>query len=85
MSSDDGNRKDIRAESFKKETSERKHAESKEKVTRDRRSLMGAPVDPNSPTTDLNFPPGLAPEDAKDPGRATPNAPPVDNRTGKKK
>ncbi len=76
--------KDILVESYKKETTESKHAENKKNKKDDRRSLMGAPVDPNSPTTNINFPPGIEPEDAADPGRSTPGAPPVDNRTGKK-
>lgn len=85
MTRDNDKGKDILRESYEKETSAREHAKNKKKVTKDRRSLMGAPVDPNSPTTDLNFPPGLDPEDAKDPGRSTPGAPPVDNRSGQKK
>lgn len=85
MTRDDAKGNDIMRESFRKETSARAHAKSKKKVSDDRRSLMGAPVDPNSPTTEFNIPPGVAPEDAKDPGRSTPGAPPVDNRSGRKK
>lgn len=84
MNRDKGKGTDIRRESYERETSEREHTRSKKKIQDDQRSLMGAPVDPNSPTTHINFPPGLEPEDAKDPGRATPGAPPVDNRSGEK-
>lgn len=45
------------------------------------RSLAGRPVDPNNATSKLKFPPGVEPEEAKDPGRQTPKAPPVDNRS----
>lgn len=84
MNRDKGKDTDIRRQSYERETSEQEHARNKKKVKDDQRSLMGAPVDPNSPTTNINFPPGLEPEDAKDPGRATPGAPPVDNRSGGK-
>lgn len=71
--------------SFRKETeSEEKHAEKSRQRKEERRSMMNAPVDPNSPTTKVNIPPGIDPEDAADPGRATPGAPPVDNRSGRK-
>ncbi|MGB6103548.1 MAG: hypothetical protein WBF88_06830 [Pusillimonas sp.] len=76
---------DIRRTSYEKETTERDHAKNEKKTKGGHRSLMGAPVDPNSPTTNINFPPGIEPEDAADPGRATPGVPPVDNRSGKKK
>jgi len=76
---------DIRRASYEKETTEREHAKNEKKNRRGHRSLMGAPVDPNSPTTNINFPPGIEPEDAADPGRATPGAAPVDNRTGQKR
>ena len=46
------------------------------------RTLTNRPADPNAATTDLQIPPGIKPEDAVDPGRATPDAPPVDNRSG---
>lgn len=86
MTRDKAKDTDIRRASFERETSEDEHTRSKKTVKDDQRSLMGASVDPNSPTTHINFPPGLEPEDAKDPGRSTPDAPPVDNRTcGKKK
>ena len=75
---------DIRRASYERETSQRAHAQNKKKVKGDQRSVMGAPVDPNSPVV-RNFPPGLEPEDAVDPGRSTPGAPPVDNRSGAKK
>lgn len=71
--------------SYKKETTELEHEENGQDAKDRRRSLANRPLDPNALTTDLNFPPGIEPEDAADPGRATPGAPPVDNRTGKKK
>ncbi|MEI2415618.1 hypothetical protein V8Z80_05495 [Orrella sp. JC864] len=49
------------------------------------RSLAGRPIDPNSIPGKVKFPPGVEPEDVKDPGRQTPGAPPVDNRSGFKK
>lgn len=75
--------KDVTRRSFEKETSVAER-EARHQVADDkgRRSLMGIPVDPNSPTTKGNFPPGLPAEDAVDPGRATPGAAPVDNRSG---
>ena len=74
---------EIRKSSFEKETNAAEH-ESKVRDADEegRRSLMGAPVDPNSPTTKGNFPPGLPAGDAIDPGRATPGAKSVDNRSG---
>lgn len=71
-----------RRSSFEKETTPKEHEKVKDAVQGEHRSLMNAPVDPNSPTTKMNFPPGIEPEDAADPGRATPGAPPVDNRSG---
>jgi hypothetical protein len=85
MSPTKGKDTDIREDSYKKETTEREHAKTEKKIKGEHRSLMGAPVDPNSPTTQINFPPGVEPEDVADPGRATPGAPPVDNRSGSKK
>lgn len=76
---------DVRKESFEKETSQAEHQKVDKKVEGKHRSMMNAPVDPNSPTTKVNFPPGVEPEDFNDPGRATPDAPPVDNRSGKPK
>jgi hypothetical protein len=73
---------DLRRSSFEKETTEADREDVKRPRKEDHRSLMGAPVDPNSPTTKGNFPPGVSPEDVKDPGRATLGAPPVDNRSG---
>ncbi|NYT80011.1 hypothetical protein H0A70_00630 [Alcaligenaceae bacterium] len=73
---------ETRRSSFEKETTEKEHEKVKESVQGKHRSWMNAPVDPNSPTTKVNFPPGIEPEDAADPGRATPGAPPVDNRSG---
>jgi len=72
-------------DAYRKETdSEEKHAKAVKERNEGRRSMMNAPVDPNSPTTKVNIPPGIEPQDAADPGRATPGAPPVDNRSGKK-
>lgn len=48
----------------------------------DRRTLGNHPVDPNAWTSKINIPPGIKPEDAVDPGNATPGAAPVDNRSG---
>lgn len=85
MTNDKDIQPDVREESFRKETTNKEHQKIKEEMDpKTHRSLMGAPTDPNSPTTKGNFPPGLAPEDAADPGRATPDAPPVDNRSGSK-
>jgi hypothetical protein len=39
------------------------------------------PADPNRMGADWNFPPGINPEDVRDPGSQTPGAPPVDNRS----
>lgn len=75
----------VREASYKKETTEREHAKNEKRAKEGHRSLTGAPVDPNSATTNINFPPGIEPEDAADPGRATPGASPVDNRSGKEK
>lgn len=69
--------------SFEKETQDGQHENDPNPHHAERRrSILGAPVDPNSPTTASNFPPGVAVEDATDPGRATPGAAPVDNRSG---
>jgi len=76
-------KKDAMQRSFEKETGEAQHEANRRTAgEQGGRSLMGAPVDPNSPTTKGNFPPGLPAEDAVDPGRATPGATPVDNRSG---
>ncbi|HEY9281559.1 MAG TPA: hypothetical protein VIP51_15940 [Eoetvoesiella sp.] len=85
MNARKGRDEDIRRASYERETSDREHTKNKEEIKGGRRSLMGAPVDPKSPTTDINIPPGIEPEDVADPGKATPGAPPVDNRSGKKK
>lgn len=45
------------------------------------RSIAGRPLDPNNATSKLKFPPGVEPEEVKDPGRQTPDSPPVDNRS----
>ncbi|HUH61057.1 MAG TPA: hypothetical protein VL001_13410 [Candidimonas sp.] len=74
------------ADSFRKETSVEEQRKVKESVAdENRRSMMGAPVDPHSPTTKDILPPGVKREDVKDPGRATPGAGPVDNRSGQRK
>lgn len=70
--------------SFENETRVSEHLANRQKADdKNRRSVLGAPVDPNSPTTKGNFPPGVSAEDAVDPGRATPGAAPVDNRSGR--
>lgn len=48
------------------------------------RSLQNRPLDPNS-TAEKTFPPGVDAADVRDPGRQTPGAPPVDNRSGQKR
>jgi|GEM_PF-7026185 hypothetical protein len=74
---------DIVKRSFEKETDGTQRAATR-RATRDeeRRSILGAPVDPNSSTTSGTFPPGVRPEDVVDPGRATPGSPPPENRSG---
>lgn len=52
---------------------------------REDRTLSNRPQDPNRIGGGLNFPPGVDPADARDPGNQTPNAPPVDNRSGQKR
>jgi len=47
----------------------------------DDRSIANRPIDPNSLPSRVNIPPGVTPEDVRDPGRQTPDAPPVDNRS----
>lgn len=46
------------------------------------RSLNERPEDPNAAPAKIKLPPGVEPEEVRDPGRQTPEAPPVDNRTG---
>lgn len=46
------------------------------------RSLNKRPIDANSLPAKGRFPPGVDAEDVADPGRQTPDAPPVDNRSG---
>jgi hypothetical protein len=76
---------DVVDDSYRKETnSKEKHDKAVKERNEGHRSMMNAPVDPNSPTTKMNIPPGIEPQDAADPGRATPGAPPVDNRSGRK-
>jgi hypothetical protein len=73
-------------DSFRKETSVEEQDKVKDTMAdENRRSMMGAPVDPHSPTTKDILPPGVKREDVKDPGRATPGAGPVDNRSGQRK
>lgn len=45
------------------------------------RTLSDRPADPNRTGAGRQFPPGIHPDDARDPGNATPDAPPVDNRS----
>ncbi len=45
------------------------------------RTLNNRPDDPNRAGADTQFPPGVDPESARDPGRMTPDAPKVDNRS----
>lgn len=45
------------------------------------RTLNHRPDDPNRAGADINFPPGVEPEVARDPGAQTPGAPKVDNRS----
>ncbi|RTZ43291.1 hypothetical protein EKL30_10475 [Candidimonas sp. SYP-B2681] len=78
----DSKAKPIQKKSYEAETSPG-HQPDKPK-TQDR-SLLNHPVDPNALTEKGNFPPGVSPKAAADPGRATPGAPPVDNRSGQKK
>ena len=74
---------DIMKRSFEKETeASRREANKAAAGDKDRRSLMGAPVDPNSPTTKGDFPPGVPAGDVIDPGRATPETGGVENRSG---
>ncbi len=75
--------KDILKRSFEKETSAEQHKENRERTSdEERRSMMGKPVDPNAATNTGTFPPGLPAGDIGDPGRMTPDAPAVDNRSG---
>ncbi len=48
-----------------------------------RRTLGNHPADPNAWPNKFNFPPGVKPEEAIDPGNAIPGKAPVDNRSGK--
>lgn len=45
------------------------------------RSLINRPTDPNRTGADKQVPPGVEPGDLHDPGKQTPNAPPVVNRS----
>lgn len=74
---------DILKRSFEKETDGKQHEANRDAAGDEhRRSILGAPVDPNSPTTKGGFPPGVPPEDVVEPGRATPGSDTVDNRSG---
>src|SRR5690606_11964277 len=76
--------KDVMRRSFEKETSVEEHAHNEARTQPPgRRSVLGAPTDPNSPTTEANIPPGVAADEARDPGRMTPGSAPVDNRDRK--
>jgi len=57
-----------------------KSGDTKEK---ERRTLGNHPADPNAWPNKFNFPPGIKPEEAADPGNAIPGSAPVDNRSGK--
>lgn len=62
--------KDVMRRSFEKETSVEEHAHNEARTQPPgRRSVLGAPTDPNSPTTEANIPPGVAADEARDPGR----------------
>lgn len=74
----------IQQASHRKETTEQEHEKNKKGISDGRRSVIGKPVDPNSLIEQMQFPPGIESEDAVDPGRSTPGAPPVDNRSGTK-
>ncbi len=74
---------DILKRSFERETDGQQHEANRDAAgEKHRRSVLGAPVDPNSPTTKGGFPPGVPPEDVVEPGRATPGSGTVDNRSG---
>jgi len=74
---------DILKRSFERETDGQQHEANRDAAgEKHRRSILGAPVDPNSPTTKGGFPPGVPPEDVVEPGRATPGSDTVDNRSG---
>jgi len=45
------------------------------------RTLNNRPDDANRTGADSTFPPGVDPEDARDPGRMTPETTKVDNRS----
>ncbi|MBV7486144.1 hypothetical protein [Bordetella sp. BOR01] len=45
------------------------------------RTLSDRPADPNRAGAKVRIPPGVDAEDVRDPGRQTPGAPPVDNRS----
>ncbi|MCD0505182.1 hypothetical protein [Bordetella petrii] len=49
------------------------------------RTLNDRPADPNRAGAGVRIPPGVDAEDVRDPGRQTPQAPPVDNRSGQRK
>ena len=49
-----------------------------------RRTLGNHPADPNAWPNKGNFPPGIKPEEAADPGNAIPGSAPVDNRSGQR-
>lgn len=70
--------------SYRKETNRQTPPEHEKSTDPDTaRTLGNHPVDPNSlPSKITGLPPGISPEDAVDPGRATPGAPPVDDRSG---
>ena len=58
--------------------------QERESIPDDERTLGGRPADPNRTGAGKQFPPGVKPEDVWDPGNATPDAPPVDNESGRR-
>ena len=76
---DDKTSQNARQESYRKENQKKNQ---KTPGADPRPTLTNVPIDPNSPLSKGSFPPGIKPEDALDPGRQTPGAPPVDNRSG---
>src|SRR5690606_22548333 len=59
---------DILKRSFERETDGQQHEANRDAAgEKHRRSVLGAPVDPNSPTTKGGFPPGVPPEDVVEP------------------
>ncbi|AYD65903.1 hypothetical protein C4E15_15500 [Achromobacter spanius] len=57
-------------------------AADRKPVPESERTLAGRPADPNRTGAGQQVPPGMHPDDVWDPGNSTPDAPPVDNRSG---